>query len=77
MQSSKNAFCKGITDYMIIWRGQPDSSDHEKHLTEFLHVTRKCNLKLKVSKPQYRTKHASFIETTFTSHGHKPENENV
>ena len=42
-----------------------------------MQVTRKCNLKLNISKLQYKTKHASFLGITFTSDGHKPENEQI
>ena len=52
---------------MITWGEQSDGSDHDKHLTEFLQVTRKCNLKFKID----------LFETTFMSDGHQPENEKV
>ena len=70
-------FCTAIADDMIIWIEQPDGSDHEKHLIEFLQVTRKNNQKLNINKPQYKTKHASVLGTTFTYDGHKQENEKV
>ena len=43
-------FCISIADDMIIWGKQPDGSDWDKHLTEFLQVTRKTNLKLNINK---------------------------
>ena len=54
---------------------QPDSRLHDKYLTLFLQVIRKQNLKLNISKLQYKTKCASFFGTIFTSVGHKPEKE--
>ena len=60
---------------MIIWGEQPDGSDHDEHLTEFLKVTRKYNLNLNKNRLQYKTKYANFFWTTFTPDSHKPKNE--
>ena len=49
----------GIADGIIIWGEQSDSSDHDKHLTEFLQVKRKHNLKLNISELQCKNKHIS------------------
>ena len=62
---------------MIIWQEKPDGSDDGKHLTKYMQVTRKCNLKLNIDKFQYKTKHTSLFGTTLTSDGHKLENEKV
>ena len=50
---SNHNSCTCIADDIIIWREQPNGSNHDKHLTEFLQVARKHNLKAKVSKLQY------------------------
>ena len=70
-------FCTCTANDMIIWREQPDSSGHYKCLTPSLQAARKHNLKLNISKLQYKTKHASFFRTSFTSHDHKLDNENI
>ena len=70
---SKIDFSTVIADDMIIWGEQPDGSDHYKHITNFLQVTKNHNLKLNIVMLQDKTKHASFFGTTFTADGHKPE----
>ena len=51
---------------------EADGSHHDKHLTQFLHITRQHNLKLNLGKFQFKTKEDSFFGTTFTSNRHKP-----
>ena len=55
----------GIAYDMIVWEEKPDGSDHDKHLTEFLQVTRKHHLKPNISKPQYKNKYASSFGDHF------------
>ena len=51
---------------------EADDSNHDKHLTQLLQVTRQQNLKYNLDKLQFKTEQASFHGTTFTSDGHKP-----
>ena len=62
---------------MIIWDDKADGSDHDKHLTKCLQVTRQNNLKLNFDKLQFTMKQASFLLTTFTSDGCRPENDKI
>ena len=68
-------FCIGIADDMIIQGEETDRCDHDKHLTIFVQVTRQYNMKLNIDKVHFKTKQASFFGNTFTSDGHKQEND--
>ena len=70
-------FCTAIADDMIIWGEEVDGSDHDKHVTEVQQVTRQHTLKLNIDKLQFTAKQGFFFSTTFTSNGHKPEDDNI
>ena len=66
-------FVTGISDDMVIWDEQADGSDHDQHLSEFLHLTWQHNLKLVYDKVQYKAQEVCLFGSIFTAIGHKPE----
>ena len=62
----------GIADDLLIWGDEEDGSDHNGTFQSVLETTLKNNLKLNITKIQYRQKKVTFFGETYTVDGHRP-----
>ena len=56
---------------MIVGK-QQNHRDHDLTLTTLQNTTRKCNVRLKFDKLQYKKTEVDFFGETYTTSGHKP-----
>ena len=61
-----------IADYIMIIGKTHNHKDHDLAFTILLQMARKCNVKLKYKKLQYKCTKVNFYGGTYTKDGHKP-----
>ena len=66
-----------IADDIMIIGCKPGHSYHDQGLTNWLQAAKKCNMKLKYEKLQYKQNEVEFFGETYTASGHKPSKDKV